>query len=904
MIISSEIVVSYALCPRKAFLIVYAEDKGIPHEYITIIEQQRQQIQSEYINQLSQIHNDIIPYDRQHLESGKEIFVGAELQTLKFHAFCGILTRVDKASSLGKHSYEPTIFVGTYSLKKIQKLELYFVAYVLSEIQKKTPENGQIITRGSEVHSIRLSDINKILMPFLESLQEWEKVSSPECPPIILNKHCPYCQFYQFCKDKAQQEDNLSLLDNISTPKSVKQYEKKGIFTIKQLSYLFKYRKNKKRIIKAHPTHKPELQALAIRTGKIYLQTLPSFPRQPVEFFLDIEGIPDQHSYYLIGLLIYEVEQSISVSFWANSLHDESQIWREFIEKVNQYPDAPIYHYGSYESKTIYELGSRYNTDCTHIINRLININTYIYGRVYFPTYSNGLKDIGHFIGASWASPITSGLESLVWRHYWEQTQDDRYKEALILYNNEDCYALKRLTDELSKINNSANILSEVDFANQPKFHATESGKQLYSQFEAILEFAHVKYDERKIHFIRREKEEQDENNKQRRGSKKGFQGQRKIQPKPMKTIHVPEVTICSFCGCSTLHSTNHTSNRLIIDLVLTKRGIKKTITEYIGNQGYCPNCHKFCVPQAISQYGANTLYGHGFKAFIVYQRIALHMSYPSIAELLEEQFHETIRDSSYATLMKGFSDYYIHTSELITQALLKSPVIHADETPINIRGVTQYVWVFTDGKYVVFKFGKTREATIAHEFLNAYQGILVSDFYAGYDSIACIQQKCWVHLIRDLNRDFWKNPFDREYEMFMQEIRNLLIPIMETVQKYGLKKRHLHKFSKQVEDFYDHIILDKRYKSELTIKYQKRFARYQESLFTFLEYDDTPWHNNTAERAIRHLAIQGTISGKFYESFIPSYLRLLGIRQTCRFQEKSFLKFLFSREVDISQFR
>jgi hypothetical protein len=33
-------------------------------------------------------------------------------------------------------------------------------------------------------------------------------------------------------------------------------------------------------------------------------------------------------------------------------------------------------------------------------------------------------------------------------------------------------------------------------------------------------------------------------------------------------------------------------------------------------------------------------------------------------------------------------------------------------------------------------------------------------------------------------------------------------------------------------------------------------------------------------------------------------YLVLLGIAQTCRFQEKSFLKFLLSKEIDVDRFQ
>ncbi len=167
-----------------------------------------------------------------------------------------------------------------------------------------------------------------------------------------------------------------------------------------------------------------------------------------------------------------------------------------------------------------------------------------------------------------------------------------------------------------------------------------------------------------------------------------------------------------------------------------------------------------------------------------------------------------------------------------------------------------------------------------------------------------CRQQKCWVHLIRDLNDDLRETPFDTEYEMFVLEVRNLIIPIMEAIQKYGLKKRILEKFQKEVEKFYETFITDKWYRSDLVIKYQKRFKRYRDSLFTFLEEDEILWHNNVAERAIRHLAIQRDISSSFHESSTRNYLVLLSIQQTCRFQGKSFFKFLFSEETDIKKFK
>ena len=75
---------------------------------------------------------------------------------------------------------------------------------------------------------------------------------------------------------------------------------------------------------------------------------------------------------------------------------------------------------------------------------------------------------------------------------------------------------------------------------------------------------------------------------------------------------------------------------------------------------------------------------------------------------------------------------------------------------------------MFTDGKHVVFKLTATRETTLVHEMLAQYEGVLVADFYAGYDAVPCRQQKCLVHLIRDLNDDLWSNPWNSEFESFV----------------------------------------------------------------------------------------------------------------------------------------
>ena len=149
---------------------------------------------------------------------------------------------------------------------------------------------------------------------------------------------------------------------------------------------------------------------------------------------------------------------------------------------------------------------------------------------------------------------------------------------------------------------------------------------------------------------------------------------------------------------------------------------------------------------------------------------------------------------------------------------------------------------------------------------LDDYAGVLVTDFYGGYDAFKCRQQKCLVHLIRDPNDDLWKNPYNQELEGFVGSVKELLVPVMDDVYRFGLKRRFLRKHERSVNRFYKNAIDGHRCECEITERYQKRFVRYRESLFRFLMEDGIPWNNNMGERAIRHLAVRAKISGSFFK--------------------------------------
>ncbi len=77
---------------------------------------------------------------------------------------------------------------------------------------------------------------------------------------------------------------------------------------------------------------------------------------------------------------------------------------------------------------------------------------------------------------------------------------------------------------------------------------------------------------------------------------------------------------------------------------------------------------------------------------------------------------------------------------------------------------------------------------------------------------------------------------------------------IVETVDRYGLKKHFLKRHVKSVERFYRRI-QKADVQSEAALKSKERFEKNRDKLFTFLEHDGVPWNNNNAEHAVKAFA-------------------------------------------------
>jgi len=234
---------------------------------------------------------------------------------------------------------------------------------------------------------------------------------------------------------------------------------------------------------------------------------------------------------------------------------------------------------------------------------------------------------------------------------------------------------------------------------------------------------------------------------------------------------------------------------------------------------------------------------------------------------------------------------------------MLSGPLLHVDETEVKLQRGKGYVWVFTNLEAVVYMYRPSREGDFLRDLLKDFHGVLVSDFYAAYDALGCPQQKCLIHLMRDINQELLAHPYDDELKAITYPFGRMLRAVIDTIDQHGLQQKYLVKHHNETTHFFRSLTAQS-FHSEAAEALRARLLKYQDKLFTFLHYDGVPWNNNNAEHAIKQFAYyREHTPGMLREQGLREYLILLSLCQTCRYRGVSFLHFLLSQAQDVDTF-
>lgn len=901
--ITRDILESYLPCKYKSYLKLTGQ-QGTKSDYETLLTEMRAEVRLAAIDKILARHpgEEIprnIPLTTSALKKGASFILDATLEDDLVSLHFDGLKKVDGPSKLGDYHYVPMLFSEGEKVRIEQRSLLELYGLLLFRQQGQMPAHG-IIWHGKECKATKVR-LNADLRKTERMLRDLKEACSADSQPtLMLNDHCGACEFRQRCHEQALQEDNLSLMRGMSESEVEKQ-RSRGISTVTQFSKTFHPgRRGKRRTGKARK-HDHALQALALRDKKVYVLDSPTIRKSSVALYLDVEGIPDQDFYYLIGLLIVRDGQSTMFSFWADDEGQQKAMWESCVPEITKHEDYTLYHYGSYEARFLDRMRLMATGDQVTVIDgikaRSCNVLSAIYSHIYFPTVSNGLKAIGGYLGSKWSDDNASGIQSVVWRGCWESEREEALKQQLVQYNHEDCEALQHVTDFLMSVcegrppTDGGPVVASVS---DLQSHGFRFGKTEFfcPDLEHINRCAYSDYQRDKV-YLRTSSAIRQSLRRKRRASR--------LRPKTNERVECGKPAHCPECGSTKVHTfRSQRSYKSVYDLKFSRSGVKRWIVKYSSLRYRCWDCR---ITFNSDEYRTTYLFGPNLSCWAIYQHIALRQSYEDLATSLSDIFGFSFGYSILKHVKPRMADKYKATYEKLKQKLKQGQLIHGDETKVKLKSESGYVWAFANMEEVIYAYTPTREGTILDDLLNGFQGVLVSDLYSAYDSPQCQQQKCFIHLIRDINDDIFHNPFDEELKQLAQKLVAVLRPIIDTIDRFGLKRHYLNKHKVSVEGYFKYLLIQD-YRSELAGKYQKRMLKYKDKLFVFLDHDGVPWNNNNAENAIKFFASRRRMMGASYtKNTIHDHLIFLSILQTCKRKNLNFLQFLRSGLLDLDEF-
>lgn len=312
-------------------------------------------------------------------------------------------------------------------------------------------------------------------------------------------------------------------------------------------------------------------------------------------------------------------------------------------------------------------------------------------------------------------------------------------------------------------------------------------------------------------------------------------------------------------------------------------------------------------------QYSINPVcYSSSVKALCVYLHAYANIPYQRLCAVLCSLTSGSldIRESTITLWMKEFHEKSEAAREQILDEILKEPVVHADETSLDINGVHCWLHVISGKERVWFtvtekRGGKGERGPVQILKEKQYRGIVVHDHFASYLSLENVShQECSVHLMR-----YFRNGVEFDHSKPAER----LIEIMNQTltERDALLAKNINCISPQrYEEIKSSVICAcqdgireweqiENQNPEKFRKYRppyyramKRMIKYIDDHLRYLTDFSIPFGNNEAERQMAVGKMHKKVSRQHVSrSGADCYASALTLLQTAKKQEKDILK-------------
>ncbi len=263
-------------------------------------------------------------------------------------------------------------------------------------------------------------------------------------------------------------------------------------------------------------------------------------------------------------------------------------------------------------------------------------------------------------------------------------------------------------------------------------------------------------------------------------------------------------------------------------------------------------------------------LLGPGFLAHVITDRFAHHMPYYRLEKKYESEGLSLSR-SVLCQSMSRCAELLEPIANELKREVLASPVIHTDDTPVNIANSSDggprkgRIWVYLnrEGRHW-YDCTETRQGSGPAKVLQGFDGAIQADAYGGYDQFyvsgGATEVACWAHVRRKFIDAEATDP-DRSAEA-VEQIRKLFkIESEADKQNLGpearqeLREKNARPLVEEFREWMTEVSNEVLPKGPLgkAIGYA---TNQWGALTTYLDDGRRSISNNAAERALRPIAV------------------------------------------------
>src|SRR5579863_9290457 len=178
-------------------------------------------------------------------------------------------------------------------------------------------------------------------------------------------------------------------------------------------------------------------------------------------------------------------------------------------------------------------------------------------------------------------------------------------------------------------------------------------------------------------------------------------------------------------------------------------------VTEHRIYKGWCTGCQKW--HEAPVDFSAQVL-GQGrigvrLASMIAYLRTVMRLPLRQLQNVLQTLHGFEVSVGELVELLHRITEYAQPVLEGLKGEIRASPAIQADETGWREDGSNGYIWSVSTPTVRYYEYHHSRAGEVVKHLIGEdYQGVLGSDFYAGYNIHHGLHQRCWVHFLRAIH--------------------------------------------------------------------------------------------------------------------------------------------------------